>query len=213
MPLTPEKKQTPPKQARALKREQAIMDAAYGLVRDKGVDAVTTTSIARTASIPVGSVYRYYKDRADVLDQLYAKAFADIEQQVHVAASELVKGQRLGAAIQSLMEVYWRAAQDHPTYRPLTRWANAYYSMWQVTPGPNSRIFNIVEMVLETTESRLPDARKDIAMKTIVPTLSLLVDQALEAEDAKEANALLQEIGHLISAYVSSLTKSGELHT
>lgn len=202
---TNRKQSAPPKQARALKRERTIMDAAHTLVQHQGVEAVTTTSIALAASIPVGSVYRYYKDRADILDQLYAKAYADVEQEVHRAASNLYLSQGLSAAIHSLMAVYWKAAQDHPTYRSLTRWANAHFSLWQVTPGPNSGISKIVEMVLEATGNELPDTRKAIAMKTIVPTLSLLIDQALEAEDEKEADALIQEIGHLVSAYIASI--------
>lgn len=194
-----------PTQARAQARRKAILDAALRLIEESGVAGVTTTSIALAANIPVGSVYRYFEDRNDILQLLYSDAYAEVETSVINAAGTIGPSQSIRSIFDALMNIYWQAAHNHPNYRELTRWANAHHPMWQVTAGPESSLGKFVDVVLATAGVILPKARKEVAMKTIVPTISLLIDQALEQDNKKEADALIQEIGQLVDAYITSI--------
>ena len=49
---------------------ERILDAAAGLIKEDGVETVTTRSIADRAGITAPSLYRFFADREQVLDAL-----------------------------------------------------------------------------------------------------------------------------------------------
>lgn len=65
-----------PSQARGKERIRVILAASLQLFRERGVDHVTTNDIAEFAHIPIGSVYRYFKNKDEIilaLLELYAE--------------------------------------------------------------------------------------------------------------------------------------------
>src|SRR5260221_3584124 len=64
---------TSPQQARSQARIDAALDAATRLLEREGADCVTTTRVATEAGMAVGSVYRYFPDKAAILDTLWAR--------------------------------------------------------------------------------------------------------------------------------------------
>lgn len=65
-----------PSQARGKERIRVILAASLQLFREQGVDHVTTNDIAEYAHIPIGSVYRYFKNKDEIilaLLELYAE--------------------------------------------------------------------------------------------------------------------------------------------
>jgi AcrR family transcriptional regulator len=68
---------TTPQQARSQARIDAALEAAVRLLETEGLDAVTTTRIASEAGMAVGSVYRYFPDRAAILDSLWKRYLAE----------------------------------------------------------------------------------------------------------------------------------------
>lgn len=196
-----------PKQARAIQRQQAILDAAFSLLEDDQVDAITTTAIAEKAQIPVGSVYRYFKDRTDILDQLYRTAYAEVEMLLMKEVSGLPDHGNFAAACRFLLHTFWREARRHPHYRRLTRWANSHYAMWDVTPGLDSNLSAMIEETLVRADVSFDARRKDAGLRTIVSATSVLIDQAIEERDEAQALALIDELATLLTAYVRDLTQ------
>ena len=60
-----------PVQERALRTRAALLAATEELVTDRGIEAVTTTSVAAAAGCSVGSLYRYFADREALLLAAY----------------------------------------------------------------------------------------------------------------------------------------------
>jgi AcrR family transcriptional regulator len=56
-----------------------ILDAAAALVEEGGVEAATTRAIADRAGVSYPSLYRFFADREEVLDQLLERHLADLE--------------------------------------------------------------------------------------------------------------------------------------
>jgi len=50
----------------------AILEAALELIGEKGFHAAPTSEIAERAGVGVGSLYRYFKDKDDLIQQLFA---------------------------------------------------------------------------------------------------------------------------------------------
>jgi AcrR family transcriptional regulator len=59
-----------PQQTRSRERYQRILVAAGNLYYERGYDSVTTNNIADAAGVPIGSVYRYFSTKENILEAL-----------------------------------------------------------------------------------------------------------------------------------------------
>jgi len=191
-----------PTQERARARKCAVLKAANDLVMSGHIGDITTTSVARKAGIPVGSVYRYFDDRVDILDHLYRAAYNEIESGMADAQQAAPMNMPVSDTIEYLLNVFVKTARSHPSFRTLTQWANKHYSLWDVTPGDGSNLAALVEKILVDGGVSFPPERHDAATKTIVTVVSILVDLSLEEEDEGKAQALINELGHLLNRYL-----------
>lgn len=191
-----------PSQARARARREKILASTKQLILSGGQDTVTTTSIAAAAEIPIGSVYRYFEDKDHILSTIYEAAYADIQESVLEAMKTATAGKGFRIAHRHIIRAFWQAAREHPTFRPLTRWANSRGSLWDVTPGPDSSLGAMVYKTLEIAGTQLPADRADVMIQTLVTTLSVLIDHAIEEDDEEVAEALISEITELFAGYV-----------
>lgn len=193
-----------PKQARAKERQAAILRAADELLAHLPVHELTTTRIAMKAGVPVGSVYRYFDGKDDILDQLHDKAYRTVENSVLNALETLPEHLPLDTVIKLLLRAFWESARSHGTFRALTRWLNSQNSLWDVTPGPRSALADIFREILAKTGTVIRMDREELVLRTAVTTLSVLVDQAIEESDETVAEALIEEISRLLAPYLAT---------
>ena len=93
-----------PVQARSRERVERILDVAARIVVERGVDALTTRSVAAEAGVPVASLYQYFSDREAVLLALVERDIIEMDEQVR---ADLVKLRTLSIA--ALVETTMRA--------------------------------------------------------------------------------------------------------
>lgn len=62
-----------PRQDRSRRTEQALLDAALGLFRERGVDAVTVGDIAAAAGVAPATIYRRFTDKAGLEREAFAR--------------------------------------------------------------------------------------------------------------------------------------------
>jgi len=98
-----------PTQARSRKRVEQVLDAAATLVVRDGVDALTTSEIARAAGIPVASLYQYFADKDAVLLALAERDMAEMDAEVAAAVAALdERGLDVAAVVRATMEAFVR---------------------------------------------------------------------------------------------------------
>ena len=85
-----------PRQQRGADKVTSILRAARELLQTEDAAAVTTTSVAQRAGVPVASLYRYFDDIDDVLDVLVRE---------HAAAEAAVDAALDGCTSTSVAEV------------------------------------------------------------------------------------------------------------
>jgi len=78
-----------PVQARSRERVERILDVAARIVVERGVDALTTRSVADEADVPVASLYQYFSDRDAVLLALVERDIAEMDEQVRADLAKL----------------------------------------------------------------------------------------------------------------------------
>jgi AcrR family transcriptional regulator len=77
---------TGPKQARSERTLQRLLDAAEGLIKEKGHAAVSIPDIARRAGSSVGGFYARFRDKNELLRALEERHFNELSQRVEALA-------------------------------------------------------------------------------------------------------------------------------
>lgn len=86
MAESPPARRRRPRQARSIAKVAAIRQAAAQVVARDGVEAATTTRIARRAGVSVGTLYQYFPDRDAVLDDMLGELLGRVVAAVQSAA-------------------------------------------------------------------------------------------------------------------------------
>lgn len=77
---------TGPKQARSERTLQRLLDAAEGLIKEKGHGAVSIPEIARRAGSSVGGFYARFRDKNELLRALEERHFIELVQRLDALA-------------------------------------------------------------------------------------------------------------------------------
>lgn len=79
------------RQARRQSARDAIVDAAWTLVREEGLAALTLRDLAKRAKITTPTVYAYFESKHAIYDAMFGQAateFADLSSQLETFAAE-----------------------------------------------------------------------------------------------------------------------------
>lgn len=106
-----------PVQARSTERVNRIIAAATGLIAEAGVDAATTSSIARRADISLASLYRYFPNRNAVLVAVAEHQFDRLSRRLE----EFLESFDLTEGLDRLLDTYLEFYRSEPGYAEL--WA------------------------------------------------------------------------------------------
>ena len=90
-----------PAQARARFTMEAIVDAAYEILRSQGIDAVTTRNVASRAGVSVGAIYQYFPNKEAILIEISRRV---MDEESVAASPELFRlhRQSLGELLEAL---------------------------------------------------------------------------------------------------------------
>ena len=97
-----------PSQQRSRQMVDKILQAARQLLIDDGVEALTTSRIAKLAAISVGSLYQYFPNKLAILSELYSRWLEEVRlglQQMAAPVQTIDDGekeQQLWQAVDSL---------------------------------------------------------------------------------------------------------------
>ena len=100
-----------PIQRRAYRTRASLLEAVEAVVAGQGAAAVTTTAIAAHAGVSVGTLYRYYADRDELLLAAYDATVERIVAGCGEALSALPEDLAAEDAARALLTVYLDAAE------------------------------------------------------------------------------------------------------
>lgn len=100
----------PAKAPTCLDRGQ-ILDATARVLREKGYDGTTIRTIAKQLECAVGSIYRYFKDKRQLLDAVCQRRFDAVAEHAE-----------LGSSMSKTVQMYARVAAEQPEQYRLMFW-------------------------------------------------------------------------------------------
>ncbi len=109
---------THPEQRRSQERVQAILDAAAGLIGERGIDTVTMTAIASRAAMSKAAIYRYFPTKQAIVRELVLRDFAEDRDRLADFAAQFAGD--TAATVDSGLRPYCEALLGEP-YRAQLR--------------------------------------------------------------------------------------------
>ncbi len=106
-----------PRQTRAHKRIEDILTAAETIMANG--DAVTTSAVAKTARIPVGSIYRYFPNVLGIYRNLFEKLNGQLVARIEKIIVEADEDTHWRLAFQHIAEAFIDVYTAHPAYGEL----------------------------------------------------------------------------------------------
>jgi AcrR family transcriptional regulator len=107
-----------PVQRRSRERVEQMLEAASELLAQGGVESLTTRALAEYTGIPVGTIYRYFSNRDEIIAAYLDHEMAVIEEAVATALRELER-----VTFRSMLEAaalaHLRHHQAHPEGVPV----------------------------------------------------------------------------------------------
>lgn len=107
---TPTEHAAPVKTPTCLDRSQ-ILDATARVLREKGYDGTTIRTIAKQLDCAVGSIYRYFKDKRQLLDAVCQRRFDAVAEHAELRSS-----------MTKTVLMYARVAAEQPEQYRLMFW-------------------------------------------------------------------------------------------
>src|SRR5215831_15190404 len=120
-----------PSQARSRERVQRLLDTADALIGSDGLGALTIPLLATRATVPVGTIYQFFPDKAALVDAI-AERYMQQTLQVMQQLGDRIASLRWAAAVNAVIEQFASVYRENPTFCEL--WLNG-----QLGPGARER--------------------------------------------------------------------------
>lgn len=199
----------PPRQARSAARVEHLLDAAAGVFEDVGYDAATTNLVAARAGVPVGTLYRWFPDKAALAEALTDRYLAVLVEVYDSLVEELTPDQSIADFLRAVMA---RLVHD-------TREQRAMLALLVAAMVPGTRAAagtrlrtGLVSHIRTLVVLRVPGLPDEIVDRTaeVMVTLAHLALAAAADVDHPDRDAMLEEYIDVMLAYLEAKFPSAD---
>jgi len=198
---------TPPPRRRAMQARsratvERILEAAAGLIAERGAEAATMTEIAQRAGVVIGSLYQYFPDKAGVMTALFDRHSAGVHEMLLGAVEGIHGLEEMAARIDDLSERYFALHRDDPLVRGL--WA-------VVQTDPALQALDVADS-LRNAEAMFQTARplyRQVDEDRLMATCALTMQLSVSA--ARFALAIPEPLGRLSAGVFSDMVRNAFL--
>lgn len=164
-----------PKQGRAHQCIEAILDATEKLLGDGAL--VTTSTIAKEAEIPVGSIYRYFPNIMGIYAAVFAKLNDGVDSQLTdlLMSSDTLKSESMGwrELFQQLMATIGDEYRQHPALPVLLR-LSSRPELQPITLASKARMAAILEARFQAGRNGFHGGDPKAVANTIIELIAWL---------------------------------------
>jgi AcrR family transcriptional regulator len=191
-----------PRQARSAARVELLLDVAEAVLEEVGYDAATTNLVAQRAGVPVGTLYRWFPDKAALAEALADRYLAQLLDLYDDLLGSISPEERIGDFILRVIDRLISETRDLRAFPALLVSA--------MVPGDRSPagrrlragLLTYIEGLIELRVPGVPTDIRDRAAEVCV-TLCHLVMAAASADDPEQV-ALTSEYVDVLIAYLEA---------
>ncbi|MGB3055133.1 MAG: TetR/AcrR family transcriptional regulator [Acidimicrobiales bacterium] len=176
-----------PRQARSAARVEHLLDVAEEVFEEVGYDAATTNLVASRAGVPVGTLYRWFPDKAALAEALTDRYLDHLMGLYSGMLDQISPSDRIGDFVRRVLN---RLAEETRTQRAMPA-----LLVSAMVPGGRSRagarlrqgLEGHVRMLLELRAPGIPEDIRDRSSEVIVTLVYLVL--AAAADSATDADS------------------------
>jgi AcrR family transcriptional regulator len=198
-----------PRQARSAARVELLLDVAAEVFEEVGYDAATTNLVAARANVPVGTLYRWFPDKAALAEALtdrYLETLVDLYQEL---LGNLRPEERIGHFLHRVMA---RLVEETAGQKALPALlVSAMVPGGRSNAGARMRD-GLVASVRSLVELRVPGIPDELRDRTadVLVTLAHLVIAAAAATDDPDREVMTAEYVDVMLAYLEAKFPSAQ---
>ncbi|MFF0547098.1 TetR/AcrR family transcriptional regulator [Nocardia thailandica] len=208
------KRRTVPSQDRARETRTHILDTAAALFGRDGVAQVSTNRIAADAEVSVGTLYRYFSDKAVIVDELTERLIAEVEDRFTERAFEFSSRWRAGsveaytAVLEEILGVFSEVlVPDAALLRALVGGVQFYSSG---LPELEKRLRIMVKVILIQNLGPRENEYLDTATRVFINTgFAAVVRSAVEGVTDEDRDRVITMTAHMMGAWMAAETAPG----
>jgi AcrR family transcriptional regulator len=193
----------PPRQARSAARVEHLLDVAEEVFEEVGFDAATTNLVAARADVPVGTLYRWFPDKAALAEALADRYLDRLVDLYGELLTDIPPGERIGDFLHRVLGRLVEATVDQRALPALL--ASAMVPGDRSAAGPRLRA-GLAGHIRALIELRVPGIPVDVRDRTaeVCVTLAHLVIAAAGDDGNPERDALVAEYVDVMLAYLEA---------
>lgn len=156
----PRARKTGKREAHRAARREEILEAAFALLEEGGLDAITTPELARRTRSALGALYRFFPAKQSVIFAMQTRALAELHEALAAAVREgAARAVGAGEATRALV--------------PLIALADAYFAEPRRAPAR----FRLVDELLSRPAAVFSEEEARVLETQLSPVLQLATDQ------------------------------------
>ncbi|MBE7635328.1 TetR family transcriptional regulator [Sneathiella sp. P13V-1] len=197
-----------PSQTRSRERVEKILSATAGLLIEVDINEITTSTIAKQADIPVGSVYQYFSERDSVLLALGQRVIENMIQKLQSVFSEVSETAHWRHVVREMLKVYLEIHMQDDLYHRLAKALhnNDEWHRYNITIEQKMVEFLSQYGLLE--ERGYNEQQIDDTVRLLVMMCSAVVQRIKDLPSKNKADRMLVELQDAVIAYLA--TKLGD---
>lgn len=189
-----------PVQRRSAERLTRILDACADLLDEVGYDALSTRAVAQRASVPIGSVYRFFGNKRQMADALAQRNLERYSARVTQRLQQAGEGGDWRMAMDAVLDEYLEMKRTAPGFS-LVDFGN------QIPVGsrhaePNHRVADRLTELLSGYLDREPDEDLRRVFLIAVETADTLVHLAFRVAPQGDER-IIGEAREMLRAYLA----------
>lgn len=181
-----------PRQQRAIETRANLLAAVESIVAAEGPDAVTTTRVAAETDVAVGTIYRYFVDREQMLLEAYDATVDRLVSICRAALDEMPANAPVAEVSRRLLDIYLDAADAIPAHAGLLAAMRRLRPLDAAEAANGNRIIDEIVAPFFARFTGGATAADPLRLHVVNTVIGTLVDIYLMTPDP-DARAVLRE--------------------
>lgn len=192
-----------PRQARSAARVEHLLDVAEEVFEEVGFDAATTNLVAARAEVPVGTLYRWFPDKAALAEALADRYLDRLVLLYDDLLTDIPPGERIGDFLHRVLGRLVEGTRDQRALPALL--VSAMVPGGRSAAGARLRE-GLAGHIRALVELRVPGIPSDVRDRTaeVCVTLAHLVIAAASDDHDSDRDALTAEYIDVMLAYLEA---------
>ncbi|MGQ7274648.1 TetR family transcriptional regulator [Marinobacter sp. V034] len=189
-----------PVQARSRERVDSILTHATHIINDNGVDATSMSAIARSSSMSLASLYRYFPNKSSIIRAIAEQHVEKLEQVLREQLSEDGPVE----IINTVLDIYYQFYRDEPAYKAIWSGVEAMPELQALDLRELYSNAEDIDRFLARQYPQLGETERRSASLMLPRTCGSMLRLAVTMPD-DEAVLLVDELKRMVRAYLFSL--------